>query len=152
MREKWGFLELLASMTDSCQTSHIATHVLGDRAWVSSLVSTVKVWYLLEPRFVYRQIVDMSDVRYAVCLQPHWSTQAVYMCPGFTHQTAKTNKNNLQILPVNLPSAKIFKAVEVHFETNLPQSYKCLRLSWTNNLVFGKAWVYFSAQFYTISH
>lgn len=41
-----------------------------------------------------------SDVRYTVCLQPHWSAQTLCLCPGFTYQTDNTNKNNLRILPI----------------------------------------------------
>lgn len=93
-----------------------------------------------------------SDGRYAACFQASWSAQAVCMYSGLTHQTTKASINNLQILPVNLPGVEIIKAVGVHFGTKVLQSYKCLQLSWTNNLVFGKAWVHFSAQFRAISH
>ena len=141
---KWGFIEFLASMADSRQYSRIAALVLGDQAYISGLMNAEKVWYLLENRFVCRAIAcmrEVTDVRYTACLQPTWSAQDVCMCPGLTHQKAKANINNLKILP----AAEIIKAVEVHFGTKVLQSYKCLQLSWTNNLVFGKAWVHFSA-------
>lgn len=92
-----------------------------------------------------------SDVRCAACLQSSSSAQAVCICPYLTCQTAKTNINNPKILPVNSPAPEIFRAVEVHFGTKVLQSYKCLQLSWTYNLV-GKAWVHFSAQLHAISH
>lgn len=76
-----------------------------------------------------------SGVSCASCSQPGWSAQAVCVHPGLTRQIQK----NLQILSVNLPAAEVIQAFEVHFGTKVLQSYKCLQLSWTNNLGFGEA-------------
>lgn len=154
-RKGKGFLELMASMTDSCQPSLTAASAWRGWVHVSGLVSIQRVWCLLEYRCVcratahVREVSQMSDVL-LVCSPVH----LLKLC-AYVHIWHVRQQRQIQIIQRFCqsiqPAPEIFRAVEVHFGTKVLQSYKCLQLSWTYNLV-GKAWVHFSAQLHAISH